>query len=356
MKNTHQPSARQYDLDFVRVAAIVAVIVIHGFAGAVLTKQVNTEGWLIANVMDSFARWAVPVFIMISGALLIRPQVTLSGRDFLVKRFSRILLPLIAWPIIYTLWYAYLNKMQPDWNRLPIDFLNGVGVAPHLYFLFIIAGLYLVTPLINVIRGTTTSRQFMIISTLITLATTIWYTLESFLPGHGISLNILTQFIPYIGYYLLGSALKDIPPLRSWVAGGLFILTGAVMFTATYFLSLPHGAAAGLFFYSYSSIITIAMSLFAYFWLKGMFVYIDTLSTKQPRLQQRFHKILSQLSSATFGVYLIHMIIMGFLIAHIPFDAMGIKGSFTYTILTIVLAYITALILIRIPYIRRLVM
>lgn len=354
MQQKAKEISRQADLDFVRIASIIAVITIHGIAGAVLTKHVGSPGWQAANIIDSFSRWAVPVFIMLSGALLIKPASSLEVKKFFKKRFSRILIPLLAWPTIYTLWYAYYSSSSPNWNRLVVDFVGGVNVAPHLYFLFIIAGLYIITPLINIIRGAVTDREFLYISVALLTVTAAWYTIASFVPGHTVSLDALTQFIPYIGYYMLGSAMKNITFRRSWTPIALFIISCCVMAAATTITASKYGTVGnGLFFYSYFSVLTAIMAPLAFFALRNL--YSLGIAKKHIKLQRRAQNALISLSNATFGVYLIHMIVLTYLTAHLHYDENGVKGSIIYITLTVICSYALSLGLVKIPYLRRLV-
>jgi surface polysaccharide O-acyltransferase-like enzyme len=347
-------TVRQADLDFVRIISIVAVITIHGIAGAVLTKHIGSPGWQAANIIDSFARWAVPVFLMLSGALLIKPAASLEVKSFFKKRFSRILIPLLAWPVIYTLWYAYYSSSSPNWGRLVIDFVGGVNVAPHLYFLFIIAGLYVITPLINIIRGAVTDREFLYISVVVLAITTIWYTIASFVPGHTVSLDALTQCIPYIGYYMLGSSIKNIAFRSSWTPIALFIISCCIMAAATVVTATKYGTIGkGLFFYSYFSILTAIMAPLAFFALRNL--YSLGIAKIHIKLQQRAQNAMVSLSNATFGVYLIHMIVLTYLTAHLHYDENGVKGSVIYITLTVICSYAISLGLIKIPYLRRLI-
>lgn len=87
-KQEETKSVRQYDLDFLRVIAIAAVVLIHCIA-AVQFKPVNSAAWMTTNLLDSFIHWCVPVFVMISGALLINERAYKDTGGFFKKRFSR---------------------------------------------------------------------------------------------------------------------------------------------------------------------------------------------------------------------------------------------------------------------------
>jgi len=60
-------------LDDARIVAIFGVVLIHTSAKVLLESDVGDSQWWAANVYDALARWSVPVFVMVSGALLL-PQ------------------------------------------------------------------------------------------------------------------------------------------------------------------------------------------------------------------------------------------------------------------------------------------
>jgi len=109
MNKQNVPSA--VTIDLIRVIAIVGVILLH--AGNDLTSQLTSFHilrWWVVDIYQSIGRMGVPLFIMLSGVLLLAP----SKRDedlgfFFKKRFSRIGLPFIFWSIIYLLWVFYVE-------------------------------------------------------------------------------------------------------------------------------------------------------------------------------------------------------------------------------------------------------
>lgn len=56
-------------LDYLKVFATFAVIILHVVAQNWYITDVNSFGWKTLNVYSSMVRWAVPVFVMISGSL-----------------------------------------------------------------------------------------------------------------------------------------------------------------------------------------------------------------------------------------------------------------------------------------------
>lgn len=91
-----------YWVSLARVIAAFAVVILHVSACVFPPDlQLGTANWWWANGYDAATRWAVPVFVMISGGLLLVPGKKESLALFYKKRLSRILVPLIFWSILY---------------------------------------------------------------------------------------------------------------------------------------------------------------------------------------------------------------------------------------------------------------
>lgn len=97
---------RIFYFDQIRALAIVLVVMIHVCNAFMDSHTIGTVGWMIPFFTKGFCVIAVPLFLMISGALLLNRDYVL--KDFLSRRFVRLILPLIFWGIIYIL----LKNMQ----------------------------------------------------------------------------------------------------------------------------------------------------------------------------------------------------------------------------------------------------
>ena len=86
---------RNLSFDFIRCVAIVFVICIHSMA--LIDGMVNLSIFprLVKTVLDTFIYSGVPLFIMLSGSLLLTKEESLSV--FFIKRIRRILLPFFLW-------------------------------------------------------------------------------------------------------------------------------------------------------------------------------------------------------------------------------------------------------------------
>ena len=148
-------------LDAARWLAAVAVVMLHGAATVVSDPAAYGSGaWLAANLCDSAARWCVPVFVMISGALLLDPERPQDARRFYSRRVARICAPLLFWTLFYLLWRTALDWI--DDGRLDLSFwprkLAHGEPYYHLWYLYMIVGLYLFAPLVRALAARS-SRQ-----------------------------------------------------------------------------------------------------------------------------------------------------------------------------------------------------
>ncbi len=95
---------RRWDLDALRLLAIAAVVAIHVFGLLVSAGRRGSPHWWGAVVIDIGLTWAVPVFVMISGALVLAPRAHAAGPAvFYRKRFARIVPALLVWHLVYLL-------------------------------------------------------------------------------------------------------------------------------------------------------------------------------------------------------------------------------------------------------------
>jgi surface polysaccharide O-acyltransferase-like enzyme len=103
-ENFAKPADANFSVDLIRTVAIILVVLVHatGFPYHIpgeITPTVIWNWWTI-DVYGAVAYLAVPLFIMLSGALLLDPaRADESMKVFFKKRFARIGLPMIFWTI-----------------------------------------------------------------------------------------------------------------------------------------------------------------------------------------------------------------------------------------------------------------
>ncbi len=294
---------KYYFIDLLRITAALAVIVLHVSANLSVLKQVGSSQWWLGNIFNASSRWCVPVFVMISGYLLLNPGKEQSVGPFLKRRLIRVGVPLLTWSAIYFVWDEYANGAHLTIKEILKRILSGKPYA-HLYFLFVIAGLYLITPILRKFlqRASKIDVSYLIfISFGVSIAV---IALNNFIPSISTSFNAFTMFLLYTCYYVLGYYIKTyISKKYSFKAYlTIFFLSLSIAIVGSYFSAVYE---FNNYFFSYLSPLVILMSISLFM----IFIGLENYLVKHPNLS----KVTNIIADSTFGIYLVHLIVKGIL-------------------------------------------
>ncbi len=330
-------------LDNARILAIFAVIFVHVSVGVPWHSEPGSFLWLYGSSFDVLVRWCVPVFVMVSGALLLAPHDNESLGDFYKKRMSRVLIPILFWSLLYIVWgYFRENVQEPFTLSYVVGKLASGKPYYHMWFMYMLLGLYLFTPVFRAIIAKLTTRElvfFIGVAFAIDAVQTMyeaWYVGESNL--------FLTWFLTYVPYYLTGYLVRyhdlQISTRKlALIAVGMAIITPAALYVVN--MTTQHGEAA--YFFKNLSVTNIFLSLSLIFLLRRM---------DFPLLGAKLTPAVAKL---TFGIYLLHMIPLAYL-----HDLQGFWGMFSpyiyipaFSLATLVVTAGLVWIIGRVPYLRR---
>ena len=175
------PRDRIAYLDFLRVFSMIFVVMIHVVFDLFNNAAVSSSEWQIFNAYDSLSRWSVPVFVMISGALFLDSKKPFG--QILKKNVLRLAIAYVVWTIIYSI---ICNIYYNDFNTTLDQLINGHF---HMWFILMMIGLYLVTPLLRkIVEEKSTIRLFLILALIFAMfLPDLVKVLESFLDlGYGL--------------------------------------------------------------------------------------------------------------------------------------------------------------------------
>ena len=140
---------RIYSYDIMRFIAILAVIMIHTSAIFVISSDGTTADFVLANVLDSLSRFSVPLFLMISGALMLNEKKEIDNKK-IFRSAAGFFVLLVVWSIIYSLYdtvlLPYLSSSPISIKSAILSAIKGYG---HLWYLYVTVGLYLITPVLR---------------------------------------------------------------------------------------------------------------------------------------------------------------------------------------------------------------
>ncbi|MCE0558946.1 acyltransferase family protein [Motilimonas sp. E26] len=330
-------------LDLLRCCAAFAVVAIHVLGPwRYLYGQIPDFEWLAAAGINSLTRWAVPVFMLISGALLLSDKREFDCSYYLHRRLAKVAIPFVIWSLIYAFAGGFSNGgWQQDKTMDLVEAATNTPVWYHLWFFYDFIPLYFVIPLlIPLLRVINPERFKLLLAAWLLLTLIHWLNVESFLRE-----NLLL----YSGYLLLGWYLfnrDNSAELPLWLAAGLGMLT--FNFFGTWYLSHQHGEYH-IFFMGYKSLNTVIIA--------GMlFVLAQTYGE---RITGRWRQWVSLVSKYSLGIYLIHPL---FLIpvreisnGYYDFFASNWLAIPALTICVLAISLLATMTLAKLPILKRLV-
>lgn len=290
--------------DVLRILSTLFVVLLHVSDSRLSATPFRGAGWWVANLIDSATRFAVPIFVMISGMFLLDPAKSDPLGRFFAKRLSKVLVPLAAWSAIYYIWTICIDGKglrTISLKALAAGTLS-TGTYYHLWFMYMILGLYLATPVIKTFINHASRTLVAYFLVLWFLFTMIGEPLKWLGYTIGIS-NII--FSPFLGYFVLGHFLHTLEfrPKRLCLAGAPLVYTAGLLLTAAghYYFVATRGASTmdNLFFSSYvPSNLAMAVAVFLFFKALDL-----------GRLE-RHMGFIRKVGALTFGIYLVHAMVI----------------------------------------------
>lgn len=321
-------------LDVIRVLSCIMIVLMHS-----PHRDIGTPGYIQAPLYYITAS-GLCLFFMVSGALLL--PVKTDTFTFLKRRLGKVIGPLFFW----TLFYIAINLLTEEntWNEtlhsiISIPFTRqGHGV---LWFLYVLIGLYLLSPVISPMlqKASKKELQFYLLLWGISMCYPL---LAPFVELTVNSYGILYYFSGFAGYFVLGYYLHIYnPPIGKCGIAALFVLP-IFSFIACY------GVGLNKMFHEAFWYEGIAVAVMCGAWFIGLRKLMEnrTLSVGEG-------KILTALSNCTFGVYLMQVFIMRHILWQFDFvmHGLGYIGQILMTWMgTLILSFALTWAISYLPY------
>lgn len=339
-------SQRVFYLDLLNVIAIISVIALH--CNGIVHGNPNTRAWNSSLLVECLCYFAVPLFIMISGANLLNYREKYDTKTFFKKRFLKVLIPFIFWSFGMFLWKIYvIHSIEPFTNFK--DLVNAIFMNKQettYYFVWAIIGVYLTMPLLSLIDFNKNKKA-------IALFLALFFIINSLIPNIlivlGINYNVGATlqignycFFAILGYVLANWDIKKVYRILIYI--GAFI--GLIYrYFLTYIPSKEYGYVVKNF-WGYTTWYCILLSA-------SVFLIIKYL--KFNNVKDKLSKIISKISGCSYGVYLIHQMIMYYEKHLLNINTSSWKWRTIGIVSTYLISLIIILILKKIPVIKKLV-
>lgn len=326
------------NIDVIRVISMFCVIFLH-CASNRLRVDMDSTGWDIVNVLTAFATCGVPMFFMISGALILNSKNTLNIEYTLKKRILRLFIPMVLWSIIAIIVGLYADKdlalTAGNFYNKAVHFFNK-PVAVHLWFMYYLIPMYLISPALKAFVDNAKENvvKYILILWLLHI---ISLTLGGILEGDNQKIIVSVSFINnigfisgYLGYFLLGWYIfnSKIEISFWWL---LLIAIMSIIFISVGTKAVTnHNEFYTETYKSYRSIFVVILS-------SSVFMLLCKIKT----VPNFLGSIIALISSVSYGVYLSHNVIIELL------NKWGLKNhSITVVAETFVITSITSILLI----------
>jgi len=360
--NAH--GARFIWVDLVRVTSAFLIVVAHsgGPYSAALPGTIPDSYWWFSGIVNTLTRCAVPMFLMVSGYLLLNKKKSL--KHGYVNRFLKIGIPLFVWSLIYFYVRWWTPPGQIVDNKYQGGFYDAIrnillGNEEHLWFLYAILSLYLVAPIFHSYLKAASRESKTYFLLLCGFACFVWPIIVIFLRKLFDVEDVKFDFYimnSTIGYFVVGYFLGNLKIttricllcLASFLIIVLTITWVGFMFSYLDILSKPQNIRLTLIHYCN---LRIPLSLLC-------FVVIKYIGETQLYRQSKLSTVISRFAGFTFGIYIVHI-----LVKHAIGD--GVLGFslnihifapwFSLPLVSIVIFFLSALIvwiLRKIPLVR----
>lgn len=338
-KITNHTAQRIVYLDALRVAAMFAVMVLHLAAAGHKQAPAGSSPWAICRTYDLLARFAVPVFVMISDALFLDPARNITMGKLLKKHIPRMALIFLIW----SLGYGALQAAR-EYPPFSAEYLRAVAEKTvtghyHLWYLKAMIWLYLITPLLRHMAAKGKVLQLLVLLTFLLDALP---RLLNLMPARQAApWPVSGMYTGYAGFYCLGHLLHSAKISKRKTAAAA-VCAAAVMAAVVTLDTLSAGK------------ISLLDEKLPWNWLYSTAVFL-VLKSMQPSNGSK--KRIAVLADRSLGMYLVHPAV-NLALKLIGLDALTFAPVLSVplcAVLVCAISFAAASVMKRIPLIKQLV-
>jgi|GEM_PF-423877 len=362
-KTAKKPRIAYFDV--LRAFLPIAIVAIHVFR-VDSAWSADSPRLVVTTVINALLRFAVPIFIMISGALFLDPKKNFSFKKHFKKNVLKLLICYFAWTIVYALldlhWRGW-NVGNSDILRIFVSSLFGDG-RYHLWFIMMIIAMYLLVPILrkitedralmkyflvigfvfcfalptlaeyaDIILRTTGASNFPIAAGLLIGAKELFRDFSNWL-----GLRYVVYFVG--GYYFATEDFSFRRRLSLYILGGLGTLNYVL-------ISLLHGRIDETAFDSGVSLMGVGVAVYSI----AVFVAVRYSLRKMKHVPT----LISLMAKCSFGIYLIHAVFVDLYSKIIPQENVPVWGMGVATIAVYVLSFVAVWVLSKIPLLKKVI-
>ena len=338
-----QVNVKNNTFTYLRAVACVAIVLLH-----TLFTAVGLYGYTVENPADLLSyrvvidnlMWAVPCFLMVTGALLLNRDKNISYSKLFKKYILRILLAIVVFGAVFGIidtFYGqepaslsvFLNQMKEIWTG---------RTWSHMWYLYCLIGLYLLLPFYKKIVNDSNKKELMYLMVLYIVFLSVIPLIGGWDIHTGFYIHVSTvyPFYFFAGFYL--NEYREHSQKLSVVILIIITLSLAILSCISWYGT--RDILGG--FFEYNSLLVIMQSC-------CVFMIFMSVKDKTPGIMGR---ILIYIDKNGFGIYLVHMILVRYIFKQMqinPFEMRGWVCIIAIVFFVIILSWIIVAVLKKIP-------
>lgn len=358
----NKTKSRLLSYDIIRITAILLVLLVHVSGYMVLYhSDTSSREFIVGNILNGISRAGVPLFLMLTGALLLNEDRKFDVKKFYKTSFLWMALLLVGWTVAYGFFYAVLfptfHHTAVVWDTVGKTMwnyaLNLPTMYPHLWYMFMVVGLYLMIPVLRLFVKRENKKYilgiilaFVVVQLAVNTGNlfTKWWTFNFTTIVNKFHVEPATGFVGYVltGWFLTNFKINK--PRRL----ALYGLSLASVVLATYevqtMLDTIPGVRGG--FYE-------PLTLTAFLYGLGVFVLLYTLCGEK----ETKSRVTATLSKCAFGVYIIHAFWMEMITMWWPYWEFEAQKPLLYMVMlfiaVVAVSYLTVWLVSFIPGLKK---
>lgn len=310
METVGRNESRHNYIDLIRALSCVLVVAIHVSAVDFDVFSYTSLEWSIARLINCIGMNGVPLFFMISGALLLNSNYQLSIKKLVFDKIGKLLLAYLLTCFFYNLVPFFRGWVPLEWFYIKECLLEGtiygIGLY-HVWFIPVLLGIYLLLPVLKAAFAKKENCEYFLC--LFLIAGIVIPTLQLFeLPGqidrllsHLKDQYFVDMIMGYVGYFVLGHYLHSFEPFKWTQKKGIIVwILTIIAILSTY---------VGCLLDSYktettSSLFNTPFSMNLALGSCGIFLLVKELGSRIK--SEKTHRMIRKFASYTLGIYLFH--------------------------------------------------
>jgi len=313
---------RTFWIDLIRVVGAFFVVMLHTsyrVAGGPMVEEpgdaFGSPGWLVAKCFIRLGCVAVPLFLMVSGSLLLGRNEEMF--TFYRKRFGKVLLPFFAWSCIFILCLWGAGRGFKDGT--PITLFSSIGallsggISGHFWFMYMLISLYLVVPFLSVfVRNA--SRKMLIGFLMFWFFAVVMFPIINNIAKATLNITNLANYFPFergtvsysVGFFVAGYVLRDILISKRWMVIAIVVWMCLAMTPVNSYLQTTYPDSSMSFLFSFMGKYVLSIVSHPATLAVIAFLALRSLGDLPSIASSHFGRLVSLLAPLTFGIFLCH--------------------------------------------------